>query len=279
MPNRFFIILLLSVQTVFANGNTPKELSVLTSIRPIQLITNEIMKGAGSAELLISSDLSPHHFQLKPSHLKQVSRADVLIWISNDFETSLEKLQYILPKNSARLELAKLMAPENQKMKDGHIWLSIESIIKITSLIENKLSDINIKRSRTYRENAKKLIEDLKQWKLNTFSEFKTKKPSYISEHNSLSYFEKDFNFNHSNSLNNSHDHGSSIKHRAKLHKQLDEQKVSCILYTDHPVSNAVQELSNHYRIRPQPIDIMGQKVSTIIELLDNVSSTLQSCR
>ena len=78
---------LLSLNNVGAQS-TP---NVVVSIKPIHSIVNTLMEGVSRPQLLLESSDSAHTFHLKPSQLKLLSNADLVITIGDGFETSLKK--------------------------------------------------------------------------------------------------------------------------------------------------------------------------------------------
>ena len=145
------------------------DLRIATSIKPLQLITNQVLGSSGKAELLIDSNQSPHRFQLKPSQLKRMTDADLLIWISDDFETGLRKLQSILPPQAHRLQLIEQLPASaligDDHNVDGHIWLSVENVALIAQSIARSLARLSPAHASDYQANVQQLIQQLKQWK------------------------------------------------------------------------------------------------------------------
>ena len=64
-------------------------LSIVTSIRPLALIANDILAGHGTAKALMGAGDSPHHYTLSPSARLNVARADLLVWVGADLEVAL----------------------------------------------------------------------------------------------------------------------------------------------------------------------------------------------
>lgn len=68
------------------------QVDVATSIQPLALIANDILGEAGNAVALIKPGDSPHHASLTPSARFVAARADILLWIGEDFEVNLVSL-------------------------------------------------------------------------------------------------------------------------------------------------------------------------------------------
>lgn len=68
-----------------------KELQVLTSITPLQLIASEILQDVTQPDVLLPPGASPHQYALRPSDISKVHTADLIFWIGPDLERFLEK--------------------------------------------------------------------------------------------------------------------------------------------------------------------------------------------
>ena len=53
---------------------------VVTSITPVYEITAAIMTGVAEPGLIIDGHASAHHFAFKPSHMRLLQQADLVIW-------------------------------------------------------------------------------------------------------------------------------------------------------------------------------------------------------
>ena len=73
------LIFFISINTVSAQPAT----NVVVSIRPIHSIVSALMEGVSEPRLLLDSNESAHTFHLKPSQLKLLSNADLLITIGD----------------------------------------------------------------------------------------------------------------------------------------------------------------------------------------------------
>jgi len=260
------------------------DLKVITSIRPLQLITDEIMAGAGQSTLLLNSDQSPHHFQLKPSQLKTISKADLIIWVSNEFETGLSKFQTILPTQTEQLELTSDLPLDNLIMTDhsidGHIWLSPENVLHIAQLISQKLSRLDQDNSQLYLMNTLNLVNKVSSWKHEAQQKMREIKPRYILDHQFMAYFERSFGLQNMGTLRDDHDHGSSIKQLSNLHNQLKINPPECLLVSSLPLSRQVRQISNQYQLQTIVINTLDaeNKYETIIDLLELIVKNLANC-
>ena len=275
-----FIFLIFPLQ-LLADSN----LKVVISILPIQLIADEIMNGAGKSQLLIQSDQSPHHFQLKPSQLKLATQSDLLIWVSSEFETGLKRLQNILPTDTEKLELVRHLPQSNliedHHSIDGHIWLSPENVSLIAQLIALKLSSLDPENKQLYSNNLQTLTKKTSLWTQLSQQQLIDSKPRYILDHQFLAYFEKSFGLQNIGSLRNSHDHSSSIKQISRLHQQLKQTPAKCLVVTSLPLSRQAQQIVKKFQLETVVINLLndGDKHKSVMDLLDNIVKKLSNCQ
>ncbi|WMC09972.1 zinc ABC transporter substrate-binding protein ZnuA [Oceanimonas pelagia] len=89
---------------------------VLTTVKPLQLIANAITRGGEPAGLLLKPGTSPHDYALKPSDLRRIQQADLVIWVGPDLEGFLTPL---LANRGNSLALMPLL-PSEQQHRDEH---------------------------------------------------------------------------------------------------------------------------------------------------------------
>ena len=65
---------------------------VVTSIKPVALLTQAIAGGEVETQLLLPPGASPHTYQLRPTDRQLLASAGLIVWIGPDVETFLQKL-------------------------------------------------------------------------------------------------------------------------------------------------------------------------------------------
>lgn len=108
---------LFAASAIFATAQA----SVVTSIKPLAFIANEIAAGVTDTKVLVTGNQSPHTFTLTPSNLKDIKEADLLVFVDDDLEISLGKAldnPRVAPRHV--LELSDIDAIERKLMKGLH---------------------------------------------------------------------------------------------------------------------------------------------------------------
>ena len=69
-----------------------RAVEVLTSIKPLQLIASAITEGGPPPKLLLPPGSSPHDYALRPSDVRKVKQADLVLWVGPELEVFLTRL-------------------------------------------------------------------------------------------------------------------------------------------------------------------------------------------
>ena len=83
--------LVLSAALFVAAAARAEPPQVLASIAPVHSLVASVMEGVGEPALLVPAALSDHDYSLKPSDLRAIAGADLVVWIGPPLETYLVK--------------------------------------------------------------------------------------------------------------------------------------------------------------------------------------------
>ena len=188
---------LLSLNNVGAQS-TP---NVVVSIKPIHSIVSALMEDVSRPHLLLESSDSAHTFHLKPSQLKLLSNADLVITIGDSFETGLNKTlgnikdgSHIVVSEIEGLNIYHFRNIDTNEMNkdkkdehtnhdehtshDLHLWLDIDNMQKTAQYINEQLIAIDPNNSNIYEANLIKIHSRLNELK----SELQQKLAPFRSE-------------------------------------------------------------------------------------------------
>jgi zinc transport system substrate-binding protein len=176
MKNKIFLILYFVISASNCWALEPK---IVVSIRPIYSIVKNLQCDA-NIQLLSPKNISPHHFHLKPSEMKMLEDADIIILVSKELESSLyntiKQRDFLLKKTIILdqvpgITLLKLSHTHHHHhhdhgIYDPHIWLDIKNMNIISNYIKNFFSE----KYPSSQQCLAKKYEELKQ-KLNYLQE------------------------------------------------------------------------------------------------------------
>jgi zinc transport system substrate-binding protein len=259
------------------------EITIVTSIKPLQQLTSAIMQGAGEPQLLIKHQISAHHFAFKPSHFSLINQANLIIWISRDFESGFHRLPEIMSKKTTSLELLKALDLAHE---DGHIWYSPVLLPRIANQILRALNDIDPANAAIYQRNTDRLIQSINLWAATTRADIAKVKPRYMLDHNFLSHFEHDFGIEAIAVLHDSHDQHGGIQQLQTIESALLQSPVKCLLINESAPSKLARNFAVKFKLDIHKIVDPGNVGSAdgeaiepaFISSLNRLSSIMQQC-
>ena len=66
--------------------------TVMASVKPLTLITSELLANVAQVDTLLPDGASPHDFALRPSDRKRLNNTELLIWVGPEIEPYLAKV-------------------------------------------------------------------------------------------------------------------------------------------------------------------------------------------
>ncbi len=162
---RYIISLLLASTALPALAEVPR---VVTDIPPVQALVAQVMGDLGAPELLLEKGADEHDFQLRPSQMRDISMANLVVWIGPELTPWLDRAL-----GDRGDTLALLDAPETKTQAfpeavhgeeeghdhdhgslDPHAWMNPENAEIWLDLIAARLSEIDPEHAATYAGNA-----------------------------------------------------------------------------------------------------------------------------
>ena len=291
-------IFLLAIKNVAAQS-TP---SVVVSIKPIHSIVTSLMSGIAEPQLLLKSSNSAHTFHLKPSQVQMLANADLVIIVSEDFESGLRKaiknieddsLFQIISLNNlsihkSRSEILKSKEHDDadeheENIYDLHLWLDINNMKLIAKHINKLLIKIDPVNEDKYNNNFLELMLDLEELKIDLEKEIDPFLASQFAVFSDTTqYFEKSMNLIRPIIITPYHGARLSIIRTLMAKEAMSDLSVSCLLYGQEAKPNQISVLSEGLSLKTFEIDILGVKYPAgpdqYFNLMKRISSQLASC-
>lgn len=117
----------LAALTVAALASSPSPAraapEVAASIPPIHSLVAQVMRGVGTPALLLPAGQSPHGGQLKPSQVRLLRAAAVIVWVGPSFEQSAAKIIARAHERGARVvTLLERDSILRLPVREGGLW-------------------------------------------------------------------------------------------------------------------------------------------------------------
>jgi zinc transport system substrate-binding protein len=268
------LLLLLCLQSA-AVAAAPR---VVTSIAPIQEITAAVMTGVGIPESIIGEQSSAHHFALRPSHMRLLQQADLVIWIDSDFEAGLRRIAETLPAETARLELLPALGLDGE---DGHIWYSPRLLLKVIDLIAARLGEIDPANRADYETNGAALADAIAAWRSTIVAQMRGRTTRFITDHDFTHHLEADLGYAPIASIHDQHDAHSGLRELGEIEASLRRQPANCLLTLESPPAPLALELAQKYQLKIIDLSTPSQadgRQAAIIQRLQRLGSALLEC-
>jgi zinc transport system substrate-binding protein len=213
---------------------------VLVSIKPLQLIVHEIVAGTGKTDLLVASNASPHDYALRPSDVKKINQADLVVWFGPELEPFLTGI--LADKNNALAlgqqsqltlrEFADARAHDGHHHgnHDPHVWLGPDQARQIAAILAEQLSLRDESNRAAYGANYRRFVAELEQ----TVSDIKqqlapVKEKGYYVFHDAYGYFEQYFGMNKLGQFTVSPERKPGAKTLIRIRKALQKGEAKCV--------------------------------------------------
>ena len=292
------LILLLTIKSVGAQST----LNVVVSIKPIHSITTMLMDGIATPKLLLNSSNSAHTFHLKPSQIKMLSNADLVITISDDFEIGLRKALKNINKTShlsiINLDQLKIHNSRGEEIYglneeheeheehnkfDLHLWLDVNNMQLIAKHISTLLIELDPVNASRYSENFLKAHSELNKLKIELQQQLAPfSSTQYAIFADILQYFEDSLQLSKPVIISPFHGARLSIKRTLEAKKIIKDLNIQCLLYDSEIKAKQVQVLSEGLNLKAYKIDILGNEFAPgqgqYFNLMKKTSSQLSLC-
>jgi zinc transport system substrate-binding protein len=268
-----FLFLLLFLQFAAAAA-APR---VVTSIAPLHEITAAIMAGVAEPEVVIEAHASAHHFAFRPSHMRRLQEADLVIWIDRHFEAGFNRVPQVLPASASQLELLPALGIEGS---DGHIWYSPALVNRSIEIITDRLAQIDPAHRTLYRANALRLSTEVSDWRTATADLLRNHHPVFITDHAFTAHFEADLGYKALATIHDGHDGHSGLGELNEIEESLRQHPAGCLLTLEPSPSPLALELARKYRLEILKLtpDLAEAGAAGIIERLQILSAALTNC-
>ncbi|KHT45140.1 zinc ABC transporter substrate-binding protein ZnuA [Vibrio sinaloensis] len=267
---------------------------VLTSIKPIQMIATELTQEVSQVDVLIPANASPHDYALRPSDVKRIQSADMIVWFGNDLEPFLAK---ILENRDSVLTLSDVDGLELREYNgdhhdhhghdhgshDPHFWLGYKTTKQVAKAIVAKLSRLDEKNAQRYQDNLAAFLLKLEQQQVALMSQLTpVKEKGYYVFHDAYGYFESDFELNHLGHFTVSPDRKPGAKTLIKIRKALSSKQAVCVFSEPQFTPAVIDSVTRGSDARVGVLDPLGTSVvvqpGSYFQFRQNLADSFFNC-
>lgn len=260
--SRLFSIFVAFVASFLLIGTAQAEVSVLTSIKPLQLIAAAVQDGVAIPEVLLPPGASPHNYALRPSDVRKVQSVDLLYWIGPDMEGFLPRvlngrtLPSVAVQDLPGMKLRRFAQDSHSHAEeadehdhdhrpgslDAHLWLSPVNARVIAAKMAADLSAADPANAARYQSNLKAFDERLDALDLRLKARLAgvADKPYFVF-HEAFDYFEDAYGLKHTGVFSVAAEVQPGAQHVAAMRTRLQEVGKTCV-FSEPPLRPRLAE-------------------------------------
>ncbi len=286
---RLSLLVVTLLSPIFAHATT-----VLTSIKPIQLITTELTLGVATPELLVPANASPHDYVLKPSDLKKVKNADISIWYGDGLEPFLEPLlegksNVITIEQFQHVDWLEFSSDHHD---DGHhhhgninphFWLGAKVTGQVAKELTRQLVALDPEHKVQYEQNLVKFEQNLVKTNEAIKQQLTPYKDlGYYVFHDAYDYFETMYQLNHLGEFTVSPERKPGAKTLIAIRKTLLATPGSCVFSEPQFTPAVVKSVTRGTDAKLGVLDPLGSTIENkpggYFALLQGTANSFYDC-
>ncbi|RPH22870.1 zinc ABC transporter substrate-binding protein ZnuA [Buttiauxella warmboldiae] len=288
----------------------PAQAAVVASIKPLGFIAAAIADGVTTTEILLPDGASAHDYALRPSDVKRLQSADLVVWVGPEMEAFMQKSvgQLAEPK---KVQLAALPGVKPLLMKgadddahdheghdhsaengdDGHhhgeynmhIWLS-PKIARLSAVaIHDKLVELMPQNSAKLNANLRTFELGLANIDKQVGSELAPLKgKGYFVFHDAYGYFEKQYGLKSLGHFTVNPEIQPGAQRLHDIRTQLVEQKAVCVFAEPQFRPAVINAVARGTNVRSGTLDPLGIEVKlakdSYMQFLSGLANQYASC-
>jgi zinc transport system substrate-binding protein len=266
------------------------------------------MSGIGQPYLLLKGNQSPHTMTLKPSDVRAINQADLLLWVGESLESPLAR---VVEKDiKAGLVLSLLDIPNLHLLPvrndldwsrhnhsdhedsdhahdahnwDSHIWLSPENVRTIAHHLAQEMIKLDPEHTAAYQTNLQNLLQRIDSTEMAFRSNINgVKEQPFIVFHDAYHYLEDHFDLKAVGSVSVSPERQSGAKHIHKLRQKIRRLEAVCVFSEPQFEPKLVATLISDTEASAGILDPLGMALTpgedAYFQLMDALSENLASC-
>ncbi|NOX40361.1 MAG: zinc ABC transporter solute-binding protein [Alphaproteobacteria bacterium] len=294
---KFYLVLVTAFGLAYSLAAQAKTLNVVTDIAPVQAIVSGLISPQSTSIQLVSTAISSHDFALKPSQIRAVQQADLIIWLGPIATPGLARLMAQpaiaakaitlneLPKTHLLKELKPgLFNPAiPRKTRDPHSWLDPDNAVYWSQEIARALTRLDPKHSAAYLASAQAQSEKINNQKAEINVIFGTADLlPYVQFHEAFQYFEEEFNLHPMGAATTSDPRATSLGVTTELRAELQKTTRSCLLVRDQRQADQAAPFRQISGVKLGFVDPLGADIGKVnfsyTSLLAKISTGFLAC-
>ena len=284
--------------------------AVVASLKPLGFIASAIADGVTDTQVLLPDGASEHDYSLRPSDVKRLQNADLVVWIGPEMEAFMEKSVKNIP-NAKQVTIAQLNDVKPLLMKGAddddddhghndahgeksdehhhhgdynmHLWLSPEIARASAVAIHDKLVELMPQSRAKLDANLKDFEAQLASTEKQVGNELAPLKgKGYFVFHDAYGYFEKQFGLTPLGHFTVNPEIQPGAQRLHEIRTQLVEQKATCVFAEPQFRPAVVEAVARGTSVRMGTLDPLGTNIklgkTSYSAFLNQLANQYASC-
>lgn len=260
---------------------------VLSSLKPLTLIAQEIAGTAADVDTLLPESASHHDYPLKVSDYSRLQKADLFVWIGPELESFLQKPVANLPatKILTIYDLPGLFWPdeasvsEDHHAKDPHLWLDARNAVTVARAITEKLIKLDASNTDLYRKNLQAFASKMHELDNRLLAQMKPASGvGFAVYHEGFAHFVSHYGLRQLDYVTFTPEQKPGAKHMQQLRERLSKDG-RCLFLEPYNNLQATRDLAQELHLRIGTLDALGtQSTKTYSQLLEQMATDFLTC-
>ena len=260
-------------------------LKIVVSIPPLFSLAKDLLEGIAEVSLLLTTQSSPHTYYMKPSDIRHIEEADLVLWVGPDLESFLEPL---LKKHSSKAfsmmaikgitlyPYSHTSSHENLQGHcdhshghlDPHLWLDPCNMMHLTDALKKHVETALLSPAplvekeqilARLEENQIRLHAKLRRLEMDLRGKLRNAvSASFFVAHDALQYLEKRYGMRHALQMHASFEKGLTLKRLKTLKKVAHQTGARCLFGDQAYDPNLLNKFARKLGLYYQTLDILG---------------------
>ncbi|WP_017346516.1 zinc ABC transporter substrate-binding protein ZnuA [Pantoea sp. A4] len=292
----------------------PAQADVVASIKPVGFIAAAIADGVTPVDVLLPDGASEHDYALRPSDIKRIKNADLVVWVGPEMEAFMTQSAASLPAQK-NLEMAALPGVKSLLVRGDedddhdedshaaggddhqdkshahhhhgefnmHLWMSPEIARQTAVAIHGKLLELMPQSRAKLDANLQHFEADLADTDQKIGAQLApVKSKGYFVFHDAYTYFEKHYGLSPTGHFTVNPEIQPGAQRLHEIRTQLVEQKAVCVFAEPQFRPAVIDAVARGTFVRKGTLDPLGTAISlnkdSYVQFLSQLSSQYVSC-
>jgi zinc transport system substrate-binding protein len=283
--------------------------TVLTTIKPLGFIAAAITDGVSEPQVLLPTGASPHDFSLRPSDIRAIKQAGLVVWVGPELEGFMSKPLTGLPHvlTLTRVKGMSLFDYANQAGEshegdahdehghdgheghhhegvDPHIWLGPDQARVIAQALADSLSAQDPANEPRYKANLLTFNRKLAEKEQAIAPQMKAvSQQGYFVFHEAYGYWERHYGMSSRGHFTVSPERRPGARTLVDIRHALEEKKASCIFAEPQFSPAVIESVARNTGAKVLLLDEVGEEIKVgpdaYPQFMQQLADSFAQCR